>query len=169
MAPAARTERHREATKRQIMGVLMDSTNNGVAESSSPATGKGNDSNISSGEKNRVNLMIQDLQKGFDRHLESIKADIATWKQEQLQAHYSGMMKIPKATRQMTVKEFNEKYNCNLLDLLKNVRSDCLMKKPPACGTKRERALQTPAPTKGRLPMQTPGGTLRTVRKGEMM
>jgi hypothetical protein len=113
--------------------------------------------------------MIQDLQKGLDRHLESIKADIATWKQEQLQAHYSGMMKIPKATRQMTVKEFNEKYNCNLLGLLKNVRSDCLMKKPPNCGTKRERALQTPAPTKGRLPMQTPGGTLRTVRKGEMM
>jgi hypothetical protein len=171
MLTGTRTERFREATKRQIMGVLMDSTNgnNGVEPSSS--SGKLKDMT----NENRVSLMVQDLQKGLDRQLDGIKADVATWKQEQVQAHYSGMMKIPKATRQLTVKEFNEKYNCNLLDLLKNVGgnhsalSGHAFAKPPICGTKRDRALQTPAPTKGRLPMQTPGGTIRTVRKGEMM
>lgn len=151
------------------MGALMDTTNNEAKTSSaisSSSSLKSNNMEIT--DDHRVSLMIEDLQKGLDRQLEAIQTDLATWKQEQLQAHHSGMMRIPKATRQMTVQEFNEKYHCTLLDLLKNVRINEASQKPPICG-KRERALQTPAPSKGRLPMQTPGGTIRTVQRGELM
>ena len=119
-------------------------------------------------------MLVEDLQKGLTRQLDNIKTDMLTCQQEQLQAHYSGMMKIPKMTREMTIADFNQKYNCNLLEVLQSARSNNagagVAKAMPvaSCG-KRERGLQTPAPYRGNRPMMTPTTAVRTVRKGEVL
>ena len=164
-----RTDQVREATKRHIVGVLSDTTNNGAASGKSPAKVDGSD-------ETHVSMMIEDLQRGLNRQLESIKLDMSACKQEQYQAHCRGMMKIPKSTRDMSIREFNQKYNCDLLDLLQNVRAnafentaeDAAKNVPVAMCGKRDR-LETPIPFRGNRPMQTPATIVRTVRRGEML
>lgn len=132
--------------------------------------------------RNHVSMMIQDLERGLTKQLAAIETDMLTCKQEQLEAHNKGMMKIPKGVREMTVQDFNKKYGCNLLELLHTAKSnvtgtasadtamEATMKKMPApmCG-KRDRVFETPALNRGIRPMQTPGGTMRTVRRGEKL
>ena len=181
-ASRTRTERFRDVAHRHI-GVLMDATNTNTAA----AAGAEDDTKeaaattttiVDGTNEDHISMMIEDLQKGLHRRLDGIKTDMLTCKQDQLQAHYSGMMKIPKSTREMTIAEFNEKYNCNLLDLLKTTRMNTLPSTvgnadvarkmpPPVCG-KRDR-LETPAPHRGNRPMQTPATIVRTVRRGEML
>ncbi|CAB9500301.1 expressed unknown protein [Seminavis robusta] len=156
----SRTEQLREATKRQIVGVLTDTTNN--RKSSTVVDGS---------DPTHVSLMIQDLQRDFDRRLDAIKSEMLACKQDQYQAHCKGVIKIPKPTRSMTVKEFNQKYNCSLLDLLQNVRahaSEGFASIPAAVCGKRER-LETPIPFRGNRTVQTPSTIIRTVRRGEIM
>ena len=124
-------------------------------------------------------MLVEDLQKALRRQLDNIKMDMTMCKQEQLQAFSSGMMKISNMTREMTIADFNQKYNCNLLDVLQSVRQNHTMESsamvgattsvPAASCGKRERGLQTPAPYRGNRPMMTPTTAMRTVRKGEIL
>lgn len=160
-----RAEQH----TRQIVGVLTDTTN------SAPTT------KVDGTNEHHISMMIQDLENGFKKQLAAIETDMLTCKQEQLEAHNRGMMKIPKGIKEMTIKEFNQKYGCNLIELLQTAKSNALrttsadaamgatMKmQAPMCG-KRDRVFETPAPNRGNRPMQTPGGTMRTVRRGEKL
>ena len=158
------TRTRAEQYKRQLVGVLMDTTNTSVS-GTTKSVGV-----VDGTDKSHVSMMVEDLRNGLNKRLDAIKTDMLTCKQEQYQAHCAGMMKIPKATREMTIKEFNAKYNCNLLELLQTVKSHAtgpVDKDVPAplCG-KRDR-FETPAHHRGR-PMQTPA-TVRTVRRGEQM
>ena len=153
-----------EQYKRQIVGVLMDSTNSSVS-SASKTVGV-----VDGTDKNHVSMMIEDLKNGLNKKLDAIRTDMLTCKQDQYQAHCSGMMKIPKGIREMSIKDFNAKYNCNLLEMLQTAKINATGQAArdfpaPVCG-KRDR-FETPAPHRGR-PMQTPG-TIRTVRRGEQM
>lgn len=166
--PATRTRA--EQYKRQIVGVLMDTTNNTVDASGTKSVGV-----VDGTDKTHVSMMIEDLKNGLNKKLDGIKTDMLTCKQDQYQAYCSGMMKIPKATREMTINEFNAKYKTNLLELLQTAKSNAMSITSttakdtfpaPMCG-KRDR-FETPAPNRGR-PMQTPGTIARTVRRGEQM
>ena len=171
-----RNEEVREATKRQIVGVLTDTTN-----SFGDALFGEKSAAVDGSDENHVSLMIEDLTRGLNRKIDAIKLEMMECKQEQHQTHFKAMMKIPKTTREMTVREFDQKYNCNLLDLLQYVRANAVshdhivnredtasIKVVPAtiCG-KRDR-FETPAAFRGRRPVQTPA-TVRTVRRGEMV
>lgn len=131
---------------------------------------------------NDVSDLLEKMEKKLHLKLEETKTDLLTWKEEQLQAHRTGIMKIPKKIRQMTVAEFNQTYNCNILDLLlkgfhttatTNNNNNQQKKNtipPPMCG-KRDRMgmMETPAPYRGNRPMRTPATAVRTVRRGEML
>ena len=174
-----RTERLREATKKNIVGVLMDATNNSSTtnenSNSSSSMTKPTTTNsaavVDGSNETHIFMLVEDLQKGLTRQVDNIKTDMMTCQQEQLQAHYSGLMKIPKMTREMTIADFNQKYNCNLLEVLQSVRNNAAvgLAKPVASCGKRERGLQTPAPYRGNRPMMTPNTAVRTVRKGEVL
>lgn len=156
---ATRTSR-RDAAKRH-MGVLEDSTNMAVEGVNGKMDSTSDD----------VALLIQGLEKGLARQLEATKADVVTWKEEQLQAYKTGVIRINKNIRNMTVAEFNRSHNCNVLDLLKGVRANSNSKKIPApmCGKRDRTGMETPAPYRGNRPMRTPATVLRTVRRGEML
>jgi hypothetical protein len=165
-----------EKVKQQIVGVLKDTTNT----LGDPLFEGGA---VDGSNEDHVTMLIADLTKGFNKHLESIKAKKQHCKQEQLETHNKAMLKIPNATKAMSVREFNQKYNCNILDLLQSSRANALsgdfnmsFKKEDAAPTmtapagicgKRDR-FETPIAPRGSRRAQTPA-TVRTVRRGEMV
>jgi len=184
-SPRPRTDRLREATKRQIVGVLTDTTNSTTAFS--PNSNNADSSvkqvptqnQIDGTNERHIQMLIEDMQNALNKQLASIKMISVECQQDQLQAYASALMKIPKTIRQLSVAEFNDKYKCNMLDILKTARSSTAItdKAPPAkttamtaaaCG-KRERGLETPAPYRNSRPMTTPTTAVRTVRKGEFL
>jgi hypothetical protein len=169
----ASSQSHRRAVaKRQIMGAWMD-VNGESKTSSSPQEDDGEP--IVDAE--HVQLLVEDLQTKLDQHIELLKTDLFTAKTEQHQSHSSGMMKLSKSVRQMTIREFNQTHSCNLLSLLKG--NDGVQREGGGVVTsisddaaasfkKRDRmaVAETPAPTR-RNPAEDPGSALRTVRRGE--
>lgn len=162
-----------EKLKQQIVGVFKDKTNSGGDPSYA----------VDGSNENHVSMLIADLTKGFDKQLESIKARMLHCKQELRETHNTAMMKIPNATKAMTVREFNQRYDCDILDFLQKARANALSsdfnksinnedaaptKTAPAgmCG-KRDR-FETPMASRGSRRAQTPA-TVRTVRRGEMV
>lgn len=117
-----------------------------------------------------VKLLQKDLQTKFNQIVENLKADAEDAKLQQEEALSMGLVRLPNAIRQMTVKEFNDAHQCDLLSLLKSKDGVVLSKNLPFnSGKKREHYMTveaTPAPRirkEGEVPMSV----LRTVRKGE--
>jgi hypothetical protein len=159
----------REATLRNTVGVLTDSTNSCGAD-------------VDGSNETHVSALIEDLKKGLDRNLKSIREEMERCKHEQLNAHGTGMMKIPKYIKEMSIHDFNQKHACDLLDLLKNARANAsshsqninnedaaLTKSVPAgmCG-KRDRGYGTPIVSRGGQRVKTPA-TIRTVPRGQQV
>lgn len=127
--------------------------------------------------------MIKDLQQKHDLIVMALQSELENHKMEQEEVHSTGLIKLPRAVRSMTVKEFNQQHSCDLLALLKSkdgVYSTIKNKTSSdnaslssstvvdMVGKKRDyqhSVMETPAP---RSRLQTvPGTAMRTARKGE--
>lgn len=159
----AQSQYRREAAKRQIMGAWMAESSKA---SNHTTTNMNVDSDVDGSNPDHVRLLMEDLQEKFDQHLELLKADLFSAKNQQQEELSMGLLKLPKSIRQMTIREFNQMHSCNLLSLLK--RNDGVMpssfKKRNFSGT--AVVAETPAPTRSRNPV-APGSAIRTARRGE--
>lgn len=117
-----------------------------------------------------VKLLQKDLQAKFHHIVENLKADAEDAKLQQEEALSMGLVRLPSAIRQMTVKEFNETHQCDLLSLLKSKDGVLLSRNSQhSIGKKREHHMTvaaTPAPRTRNLG-DAPMSVSRTVRKGE--
>ena len=100
-----------------------------------------------------IRALLEDLQKEVHDRQQLLTAEAQTGKQEQQQAYSCGMLKLSKAVKKMTVRDFNKAHNCNLLELITS-----------RAGKKKRKDLETPAPTRCKAAMATPS---RTVKRGE--
>ena len=117
-----------------------------------------------------VKLLQKDLQTKFNQIVENLKADAEDAKLQQEEALSMGLVRLPIAIRQMTVKEFNEAHQCDLLSLLKTKDGVVLSKNSQyTTGKKREHYMTVEATPAHRIRKQgeAPMSVLRTVRKGE--
>ena len=156
----SRTERRQDAAKRQIMGVLQDS--NKPIDRASVSTLKPSkfvlDENLDGSKPEQIQLLVDDLKKEMlDRQKSFLTAEAQTGKQEQHHAYCTGMLKISKSIKKMTVREFNKAHNCNLLELI----STNTGKKRPL-----NKTMETPAPAMRGRAAATP---TRTVARGEAL
>ena len=120
-----------------------------------------------------IKMLQADLKTKFNQIVANLKADAEDAKGQQEEALSLGLVKLPKAIRQMSVKEFNETHQCDLLALLKSNDGVLISNNSQyrdLAGKKREHhymtVAATPAPTHPRNP-DAPMSVLRTVRKGE--
>ena len=115
-------------------------------------------------------LLQKDLQAKFQQIVQNLKADCEDAKIQQEEALNVGFVKLPKAIRHMSVKEFNQTHQCDLLALLKSKDGVVISSNNNfQAGKKREyhhTVAATPAPT-SRVNPADPGSAVRTVRKGE--
>lgn len=160
--PTTRTERRLAATKRKIMGELQE-VDPADENANSSHCGGVVSKDLDGTNPDQVRLLLEDLDLHLKQKQEIITADMETGKQEQQQLYFSGMMKLKKDVKKMTVRDFNAQYNCDLLQMLKDVASCAVM------GKKRTHMdMETPAPGKGsKKAIMTPSTRSRTVRKGE--
>ena len=168
-SPMRAQDARREAAKRRMKGNFIDDP------SASASNNNDGDSPVDGSNPDHVRLLVEDLDAKFRTHLELLNADLFSLKNEQKSIHNTGMMKLPRSIRQMTVREFNLVNSCDLLSILKS-KDGVQMASVGTAGAaaanagfkKRDRmpVLETPAPTKFRA-QNAPGTVLRTVRKGE--
>lgn len=159
--PVAAHNNWRTATKRQILGNFQASSN-----SSSSAKIDGSNSD-------HIRLMIEGLQEKHDQMVAFLKSDLDDCKLEQEETLSTGLIKLPKNVRNMSVREFNNLHDCDLLALLKSKDGVVLSsmnagasKKVNAIDANKKRCYETPAP-RGRLPGAGMATVLRTARRGE--
>lgn len=174
----------RANTKRQILGNYL--AKSGAPLSPVPVDGSNSE---------HIKSMIDDLQDKYDGIITTLKSDLEDCKSQQEEAHKTGMIKLSKNVRNMTIKEFNEAYGCDLLSLLKSkdgvtvagtntsgaasaAAASNTTKVPTIAGHKRDfpigghpsaaiaAGLETPAPTR-RNPAAGSQSALRTARRGE--
>jgi hypothetical protein len=167
-------ERRQEAAKRQIMGVLQDESNqqrHDVDSSSSSSAAVVStskpfgaapfvlDKDVDGTKPEQIQFMVDDLRKQMLDRQQVLTTEAQTGKQQQTDAYFSGMFKMSKSLKKMTVRDFNEAHNCSLLELL-SMTNDVVGKKRPLV------AMETPAPSTMRAgkAAATPS---RTVARGE--
>jgi Nbl1 / Borealin N terminal len=161
----AHQNRWRTATKRQILGNFSSQTNSPVPVDGSNSA--------------HVTMMINDLQQKYDQIVMALQSELENHKMEQEEVQSTGLIKLPKAVRSMTVKEFNQHHSCDLLALLKSKDGVHVAKgksgndsmttssTSDAAGKKRDfqhAVLETPAP---RTRQDVPATAVRTARRGE--
>ena len=154
LAQTAHRNNWRTATKRQILGNF---------------SGQANDSSTIDGSKaDHVRIVIDGMQEKYDQIVADLKSDLEDNKMEQENCLASGLIKLSKNIRNMSVRDFNRQYKCNLLALLKSKDGVVLSGqngKPPAMDANKKRCYETPAPSMRRPPQMNT--ILRTARRGE--
>lgn len=151
----AQQQDRREATKRHIMGAWMDESKNSASST--------DDSAFDGSNKGQVQLLIEDLQATFEKNVELMKTDLLSAKNEQVQVHRMAIVKLSKPVRQMTIREFNQAHNCNLLSMLKG--NDGVVSQEGSKKRDHTAVAATPAPRARN--QQCPASISRTVRRGE--
>ena len=151
----------RTATKRQILGNF-----------SGQPGGNNDSSKIDGTNIHHVRLMIDGMQEKHDQMVAFLKSDLEDNKLEQAECLSTGLIKLSKSVRNMSVRDFNRQYKCDLLALLKSkdgvVLSGASLPaagKPPTMDINKKRCYETPAPR-----MQRPAQLntiMRTARRGE--
>ena len=148
----------RTATKRQILGNF--SGENG---------GKNEAPKIDGTDKEHVRLLLEGLQKRYDHLVADLKSELEDNKFDQDECLSTGLIKLPRAVRNMSVRDFNRQHSCNLLALLKSkdgvVVAGPAPKNPSGIDANKKRCYETPA-VRMRRPPQL-GSILRTARRGE--
>lgn len=160
MPPASR---RRDAAASRIMKVLGDDTNvnsSGSNNSSSNAKAKEALQPEQEWTRDHLSLVLQDLEESLNDRLSLLASETSKAKDAQKQVHVKSMVKIRKQVRGMSVRQFNETYGCDLLQLLKMPTSSSANKKRI-----RPEALATPAPS--RQGKAVPMTASRTVKRGE--
>jgi hypothetical protein len=156
----------RTATKRQILGNFA----------SQPGGGNSDSSKIDGANVHHVRLVIDGMQEKHDQMVAFLKSDLEDNKLEQEECLSTGLIKLPKAIRNMSIKDFNRQHSCDLLALLKSkdgvVLSGATSQpglhapgRPPMMDANKKRCYETPVP-RMRRPAQV-NTILRTVRRGE--
>ena len=150
----------RTATKRQILGNF------------SGQSGNDDSSKIDGSNAHHVRLVIDGMQEKYDQIVSDLKSDLEDNKLEQGECLSTGLMKLTKSVRSMSVRDFNRQYKCNLLSLLKSKDGVVLSGssvpasgKPLMMDANKKRCYETPAPNM-RRPAQL-NTILRTARRGE--
>ncbi|KAG7345573.1 cell division cycle-associated protein 8 [Nitzschia inconspicua] len=164
----AQQNRWRSATKRQILGNFSSHTNSPV-----PVDGSNSE---------HIKMLITQLEQKYDQIVIALKSELENYKMEQEEVQSTGLIKLPKAVRNMTVKEFNQQHSCDLLALLKskdgvhvakikseNSGSVTSFMVDDAAGKKKRdfqqhAVMETPAP---RSRQDVPATAVRTARRGE--
>jgi hypothetical protein len=145
--------RWRTATKRQILGNFNSQSNSPIA--------------VDGSNSEHVKMVIKDLQQTYDQMLLSLRSELENFKLEQEETLSTGLIKLPKAVRNMTVKEFNEQHACDLLALFKS-KDGVVVANKGQLGKKRDyqhSVMETPAQ---RVKRQDALATaIRTARRGE--
>ena len=160
MSPS-RSERRRDATKRQIMGALDDNSSH-ASSCNKPAEFLVKD--LDGSNAAQVKLLLQDLRDKVLQQQQILASEAQTGKKEQLGVHLCGMMKLSTKIKKMTVAEFNATYKCNLLDLVTSNMGSAGTKRTRPTNNNNNKDLETPAPTSRNVVQATP---TRTVRRGE--
>jgi len=128
-----------------IMGILSDMTNS-------------NSNNVNLCNKNHLLAYLQDAHECLDSKKNELTKHVLKAKQELKQTHGAGMLKLSKAVKKMTIRDFNAQYDCNLLDIFATTNTN----------KKRIRTeLETPAAKK--TSNCVPNTVTRTVQRGEAM
>jgi hypothetical protein len=150
MAEVSRHERVREATKRQIMGGFMNEDSG--------------DSKIVGNSCENVSSLLEAIKAQFNERLDSLQSKVSVSKSNQQQLYASGMVKLSKNVKRMTVGEFNALYKCSLLDIVRSIRDEC----GPASKKRDRMEVETPSASVRRSSrnLETPS---RTVRRGEVL
>ena len=122
--------------------------------------------------QDHVKILLEGLNNKYEEIVANLKADLMDAKLQQEEALNIGLMKLPKAIRQMSVKDFNSSHQCDLLSLLKSkdgVLRSQRSRTSDVSGKKRDfpqmAVAATPAPRSRNR--DCPNTELRTVRKGE--
>mmetsp|Transcript_103078 Transcript_103078/g.210197 ORF Transcript_103078/g.210197 Transcript_103078/m.210197 type:complete len:258 (-) Transcript_103078:191-964(-) len=156
----------RQATKRQILGNFANPAGRGESYSSSSSSSSGK---IDGSNADHVKLVIDRLQEKHDQIVTFLKSDLEDCKLEQEEFLSTGLIKLPRAVRNMSVRDFNRQHSCNLLALLKSkdgvVVAGPAPKNPSGIDANKKRCYETPA-VRMRRPPQL-GSILRTARRGE--
>ncbi|KAG7369658.1 cell division cycle-associated protein 8 [Nitzschia inconspicua] len=162
----AQQNRWRSATKRQILGNFSSHTNSPV-----PVDGSNSE---------HIKMLITQLEQKYDQIVIALKSELENYKMEQEEVQSTGLIKLPKAVRNMTVKEFNQHHSCDLLALLKSKDGVHVVKNKSenngpvtsfmvdaACKKRdfqQHAIMETPAP---RSRQNVPATAVRTARRGE--
>lgn len=137
----------RAASKRTILGAIDEDKTSyqnqfqiSTIEDGSPNTDKcgikiGVDFNVPNdldGSKyDAVALLLEDLEKGVKQHQESISIKACQALTEQQEAFFLSMTKLGKSMKNMTIRDFNNKYmdGDDVIDLVKSffVEDDCIL------------------------------------------
>ena len=149
----ATTSTRMDANKRHIMGVLSNNNNNNISSSGC------NTDLIEMRTKEHLDAFLLEAQELFESQKETLMTEAQKAKQLLKQTHVSGMLKLTKGVKKMTIREFNQHYKCHLLDLFSG----------QAPAKKRVRTeLETPAPKKMDW-KNVPNTLTRTVQRGEAL
>eukprot|EP00536_Pseudo-nitzschia_multiseries_P000519 jgi/Psemu1/178859/e_gw1.6.135.1 len=165
-APRPARTNWRAATKRQILGNFQP----GNPSSSSSST------KIDGSNTDHIKMLIEGLQEKHDQMIAFLKSDLDDCKLEQEEVLSTGLIKLPKAVRNMSVRDFNRQHGCDLLALLKskdgvvvsknNITSLNTNRTATGPDANKKRCYETPAPQMRRAGAHM-GSVLRTARRGE--
>ena len=166
MSAAGRTERRRDATKRQILNALDDASSHSSNKPAEYLVSQLDGTNPA-----HIQGLIQDLSEKVSQQQHVLSSEAATGKKEQLGTHVLHMMKLSTRVKKMTVRDFNQEYKCNLLESITAISMGGKKRIRPitttTTSTTTSSELETPAPYKhGRAAQATPS---RTVKRGEQV
>jgi hypothetical protein len=110
-----------------------------------------------------IKCLLEDLAIRRDQIVAILKTELVDNKLQQEEALAAGLIKLPKAIRQMTVRDFNQSHGCDILAILKS--KDGVQLAAPKKMDVDTRILETPAPRPRNA--NAPNSILRTARRGE--
>jgi hypothetical protein len=101
----------------------------------------------SAGTVEETRAMVEDLRQHFQQRIAALQSEIVTAKNKQQQVQASGMLKLSKSIKNMSVREFNALYKTDLWSLLQPVskKRDHIASETPAAKGIGSKALQTPS------------------------
>jgi len=200
MPPRTRGRSRRNATKRTILGAVNENEVSGVEPDclkksvelkieQNTIQQNGNECNnrksfeipkeFDGSSVESVKILLQDLKKEVRRCQESLSIKASMALKDQQQVFFLESMKLPRSIKNMTIKDFNEKYFTEGGDIGKDIddiakdgndakttyhAQNMVDNDTPMMG------LETPArPLQSRMDLCTPGTAIRTVKRGEAL
>jgi hypothetical protein len=142
-------------TTRCIMNMLSEDHQDNTADFFLKAP-----SSVDYWDRNHMELILQELQESLENRITILKSQATKAKDAQKQCWVNATVKIRKSIKEMTIRDFNAHYNCDLISLLLQ-KSD---------NTQRNKVLpletvaSTPAPSKMVSKSEL---AIRTVKRGE--
>lgn len=193
--PVTRTSERRAANKRTMLSALDENPSLDPQFVSKQTSYHHTHNNVQSSTKScfpiadldytkmqNIQLLLTDLEREIELRMESLDIQKVNMLKRQQEVYFVNMVKIAKATKKMTIREFNSIHKTNIVHIMKNAMIDGhaaaamgAKKRERSNGnshTKNQRLpLETPVRqiTSGKIggAIRTPGTVLRTVKKGE--